>query len=424
MATTLEKIGAWRTLAGGARVGAVLHCVSVETLPQRDAGTTAPPSNWRAPMARILAFAAAAAVFFAAPAQAQSDHHPQRPSIDLGAPAINGQMSDAELSAALGSWLADLAARGVFSGVVLLARDGREVFTAAHGQADSANGIANTADTSFNIGSIGKALTQSAIMQLLDAGQLSMSTRIGDVIPDYPNEVTRAATVQQLLTHSAGVADFFGQAFAEAPKEQFASNADYSRFVSQLPSTFAPGEGEQYCNGCYVVLGEIIARVSGMTYEDYIAQNVYARAGMTRAGFYRADQPRDFVARRYGHPGGPGTEAVDVAFMHGVAGSAAGGSYASARDLLALDNAMREHRLFGASGPRETGAMGIAGGAPGVNAVVEGGGSWTLVVAANQSPPIAQALAQAVFPLLAGDGASQHGADGRNAASAARTDRR
>jgi CubicO group peptidase (beta-lactamase class C family) len=272
----------------------------------------------------------------------------------------------------------------------------------AYGLADNARNTPVTVETRFNIASIGKELTRAAIMQLVEQGRLSMATTIGDVSPDYPQARARTATVAQLLNHTGGVSDFFSPAFAQADKSEFASNHDYYLFVTQLPQSFVPGEREEYCNGCYVVLGEIIARVSGVTYEDYIAANVYPRAGMAHSGFLHADQTAPSVARPYGRPDGEAL--IDVSDMHGVAGSAAGGSYATARDLLALDNAVREGRLFGAPGARDTGGMGIAGGAPGVNAVIAGEGRWTVIVLANRSPPIASAMAQTLLRRLAGQG--------------------
>ena len=148
-----------------------------------------------------------------------------------------------------------------------------------------------TAATRFSVASIGKAFTRTAIAQLIGQNKLAMTDTVGKLLPDYPNEQTRAATVEQLLTMKGGVADFFGPALDAAPKSQFASNADYFRFVASQPPLFAPGEREQYCNGCYIVLGAIIERVSGMPYEKYITDNVFKRANMTGAGF-TANDPR------------------------------------------------------------------------------------------------------------------------------------
>src|SRR5690606_3404212 len=99
-------------------------------------------------------------------------------------------------------------------------------------------------------------------------------------------------------------------------------------------------------NGCYVVLGEIIARISGRSYEDYIAEHVFAPAGMRRSGFFRHDRLPENSARFTGRPQGPEGPLMDVSSFHGVAGSAAGNAYSTLRDMLAFDNALREHVLL------------------------------------------------------------------------------
>lgn len=344
-----------------------------------------------------------------APAAAQQERGPP-----LSPPALSQGMSDAEISAGLDAWLAGLNQEQRFNGVVLVARDGQEIYTGAHGIVSLASGAALNADTRFAVASIGKVFTHVAVAQLIQAGQLSPETTVGEIIPDYPQAVTRAATIAQLLNHTGGVADIFGPAFRAAPMESFLSNADYYRFVSAQAPMFAPGAGEEYCNGCYVVLGEIIARVSGQSYEAYIAQHVFAPAGMTNSGFFRRDQLPANTASFTGRPRGPDGALEDVSQFHGYAGSAAGNAYSTVRDMLAFDNALREHRLLGAEltaqvlrgGAVETGRatarVGFAGGGPGVNTVIYGNGAWTLVVLTNREPPTAEAVTQAVFPLLAG----------------------
>lgn len=342
-----------------------------------------------------------------APAIAQDDA-PQLP-----APAVTRDMSDAAIGAALDPWLASLHQQGMFNGAVLVARNGREMFAVARGVQDVANQRPLDIDTSFPIASIGKAFTHVAVLQLVQSGRLTLDTSIADVIADYPNAVSRTATIEQLLNHRAGVADIFGPAFRERPKDTFASNHAYYEFVARQPEMFAPGAGEEYCNGCYVVLGEIVERVSGMAYEDYVARHVFASAGMNRSGFFRHDSLPDNTARFTGRPQGPEGPLLDVAEWHGVAGSAAGNAYATVRDLLAFDNALRERRLLNAEltaavlrghpeAGRSTARIGFAGGGPGVNAVLLGNGAWTFIVLTNREPPLAEAIGQTVFPLLAG----------------------
>lgn len=387
--------------------------VSAATFPQWGLCSGVGEQRRNGPMISRLCAGLALAMLAVAPAEAQHVRTGPRPPIpDLPPPAITATMSDAELAAGLDPWLANLAREGTFSGSLLLARDGREIFAGGYGQADRARNVAAAADTSFSIASIGKQFTHVAIAQLVQAGRLSRTATIGELLPDFPNAAAHGATIDQLINHRGGLGDIFSPEFANAPKEPFATNADYYRFIGQQPQQFPPGEREQYCNGCYIVLGEIVARVSGMPYEAYVTHNIIEPLGMTHTGFYRLDRLPANAARPYGRPR-PDSEIVDVASWHGVAGSAAGGLFSNARDLLAFDNALREHRLVNAEmtawimrgepeQARATRRIGFAGGAPGMNAVLMGNGQWTLVVLANQEPPAAQAVTQAVFSLLAG----------------------
>lgn len=331
----------------------------------------------------------------------------------LAPPAIHQGMSDRQIGAGLDAWLSALNRDGVFNGAVLVAREGREIYASAHGVTDLASNGALNQDTHFPIASIGKAFTHVAIAQLIQSGRLSAETTVGEIIPDYPQAATRAATIDQLLMHRGGVADFIGPGFAPESMESFDSNAAYYRFVSSRAPMFAPGAREAYCNGCYVVLGEIVARVTGQSYEAYVAEQVFAPAGMANSGFFRRDQLPANTASFTGSPRGPDGPLMDVSEFHGQAGSAAGNAYSTVRDLLAFDNALREHRLLNPElaaqvlrGAPETGRAtartGFLGGAPGVNAVLFGNGAWTLVVLTNREPPTAESVLSAVFPLLAG----------------------
>lgn len=324
---------------------------------------------------------------------------------------INAAMSAAELGKALDGYLSRLAARDAFSGVVVVAKDGKPVFEKAYGLADRANRVPNTTAHRFSLGSINKSFTQAAVAQLVSKGKLAYSDSLGTHLPDYPQELSRAATIEQLLTHAAGISDIFGEAFAAAPKDRFRSNADYFRFVSQQPPLFAPGARTQYCNGCYIVLGAIIERVSGLPYEQYLAERVFKAAGMTHAGFPHADSIEPNIAIGYTCRTSDGQLRSNV-FMRGAAGSAAGSAFATAADLLAYDNALRERRLLDEQGTarvlrtdakgtaRVMGGYGIAGGAPGTSAVLNSDGVWTVVALANLDPPAGEGVGTAIVRAL------------------------
>jgi len=248
--------------------------------------------------------------------------------------------------------------------------------------------------TRFNIGSINKAFTQIAINQLVADGKVSYSDTLGKFFPDYPQSSSRAATIEQLLAHRAGLADFFGPDFNRADKKAFASNADYFKFVGSLPPLFAPGERNQYCNGCYIALGAIVEKVSGMPYERYVADKIFARAEMTNTGYPRTDQPAADVALGYTRRTGSGGLQSNIA-LHGITGSAAGGGYSTALDLLTFTKAVRAGKF-----PSADAGMAIAGGAPGTNAMVEMRRQWTVIVLTNFDPPTGEQIGGAIADAL------------------------
>jgi D-alanyl-D-alanine carboxypeptidase len=306
---------------------------------------------------------------------------------------IDRSLTSEQIDQRLHEYFSKLAQDEVFSGVALVARNGAPVFARAYGFADRDRKIPNTIQTRFNIGSINKVFTQIAINQLIAEGKLSRTDTLGKFYPDYPQVISRTATVEQLLNHQAGLADFFGPQFNSANKMDFASNVDYFKFVGNLPPTFAPGERTQYCNGCYIALGAIVAKVA-MPYEKYVAEKIFAPAEMGSTGYLRSDQPAPDIALGYTRRGGDSTLRSNIT-MHGVAGSAAGGGYSTALDLLTFVKAIKAGKFPGTD-PN----LAIAGGAPGTNALVAARGEWMMIVLTNFDPPTGEQVAEAIVRAL------------------------
>jgi CubicO group peptidase (beta-lactamase class C family) len=347
-------------------------------------------------------------------------HHITGLSIEVGdgeapapaeRPAIRADQSPDELAAALDRFIAPRIAQDSFAGVVVVARDGEPRYARAFGVANRGTGAETTLTTRHNVASIGKIFTKTAIAQLLAGKKLALTSTIGELLPDYPNAEARAATVEQLVTHRAGIADFFGPGF-EAVAPTLRRNADYYRYVAAKPLTHAPGSKRAYCNGCYVVLGAIVEKLSGQRYEDYIAAHVFTPAGMKGAAFLASDHlPADAAIGYTRHAAS--VTLTDNRAMHGIAGSGAGGCYATAADLIAFDGALRTNRLTDAAmtawvlesavaDGRNRGPLGVAGGAPGTNAILESDGTWTVAVVANLDPPAAGGLGTAILEPLSG----------------------
>jgi len=332
--------------------------------------------------------------------------------VEIPPPAIDASMDANEIGAALDEWLAPVIGADDFAGVILIARNGEPLVRRLTGPADRETGATADTDTAYNIASIGKIFTKVAIAKLLERGKLSLDSKISDVIDDYPNGVTAAATVKQLLDMEAGVADFFGPKFETLPKDRFASNHAYFNYVSAEPETFAPGQGRAYCNGCYIVLGEMIERIADEPFEAFVQRTILDPAGMKRSGYFNAKNPPENIARLYGRADGPQSDYIEMQNRHGDAGSGAGGVYSTADDLLKFDNALREGRLLNGEmtmwalgggekdAPRNFSPMGVAGGADGTNAILESDGDWTVILTANVSEPLPEQLGLAIASAL------------------------
>ena len=302
---------------------------------------------------------------------------PQKP---FARPPISASQSPAELEAALDAYLRPLVDADRFSGVLLLARDGKPVFHKAYGLADRSAGVPNTIDTRFNLSSLNKLFTSAAIADLKTAGRVKGDDTIGALLPDYPNPEARTATIDQLLNHRGGISDFFGPEFEAMSPARFRSNADYFAFVAPRTLLFEPGSQRRYCNGCYIVLGEVIAKVSGMSYERFMQEKFFAPRGMADTGWLQTDVPAGRVAMGYSRrvPGHEGRLMANL-FTRGASGSAAGGGFSTTGDLLTFVNATAGRMS----------AEAFAGGSPGSNTLVEGRGSWTAIVLTNLDPPAA-----------------------------------
>lgn len=321
-------------------------------------------------------------------------------------PQVDASMNATQMSAAIDTWLAPYIAHDDFAGVVMVAREGRPFLTRAYGLADRERNRAATETTRYNIASIGKKFTQTAIARLIQEGRLTRNSTIGELLPDYPNREAHSATIDQLVGMRGGISDFFGEDFSTQPKSRFNSNHAYYEYVSRLPQRFAPGSQNEYCNGCYVILGEIVERLSGVRFEDYVQRVVFTPAGMSRSGYFNAASLPEGTAFPYVRSAGPGSAYRNTQDHHGIAGSGAGGAYSTVGDLLAFDNALRDGRLLNPemtawvlggqpTTERNHAALGVAGGGGGASNILVSDGHWTVIVTGNV-PELPERIGQAL----------------------------
>ena len=232
------------------------------------------------------------------------------------------------------------------SGVVLIAYDGKPVLEQAFGYANLADHVPNRLDTRFNMASMGKMFTAVAILQLVEAGKLSLKAHVGRYLPDYPNEAVREqVTIEQLLTHTSGMGNFWDQ-LADKAKEHYAAVADYVPLFASQPLQFSPGKGFAYSNNGYTVLGLVIEAVSGQTYFDYVRDKIYRPCGMVDTDAFELDDPVARMATGYARSEKRPGRIVSNLYVDTYKGGPAGGSYTTAEDLLRFANALTSHKLL------------------------------------------------------------------------------
>jgi CubicO group peptidase (beta-lactamase class C family) len=225
-----------------------------------------------------------------------------------------------------------------FSGEVAVARHGRIVFAHGFGLADRTHKRAVTLDTAFNLASIGKVFTGVAAAQLVQARKLRFGDRIGKYLPQLPARL-RAITVAQLLDHTSGLGDFFGDPGYQRLLPRLTTLRAYLPLVRREHLQFKPGTRWSYSNSGFLLAGLVIEKASGMRYDRYLARHVWRAAGMNHTGCYKRSRLPAFAAVGYVSGGQANTSTL------APVGTSAGGCYSSARDLLAFARALENGRL-------------------------------------------------------------------------------
>jgi CubicO group peptidase (beta-lactamase class C family) len=260
------------------------------------------------------------------------------------------KLSVEQIAVELKQYVEKLSEADVFSGAVLVARDGKPLLAGAWGQANKTYNVPNTLNTRFNLGSMNKMFTAVAIAQLVERGKLSLDDPIEKYLDaDWiDRERIAGMTVRHLLTHTSGLGDYFTDEFWDSSRLKFREIADFKPLVRAIRPEFKPGERWQYSNAGFLLLGAMVEKASGMGYYAYIRENIYKPAGMNDTDSYDVDRTAPNLAVGYSSvaaPGG-GEEWESNTLKHVVRGGPAGGGYSTVDDLLRFDQALRSGKLI------------------------------------------------------------------------------
>ncbi|MFI1279517.1 serine hydrolase domain-containing protein [Streptomyces sp. NPDC020858] len=264
------------------------------------------PADRRARRLRRAASASAIAVALLAGLAPAASAAGQGPLPVQSQAAARQHLDRAKLQAGLNA-VQEAGVYGIFSGV----RDGRQRFDGAAGIADVSTGRPVRPDLRHRVGSVTKTFTAVAVLQQSAKGRVELDRPVGDYVPELlPGERGRKVTVRMLLNHTSGINDYIAGAFPSLLEGSTTSLDDHRfrtirpaeliKYGVDRPQLFEPGTDWTYSNTNYVLLGEILRKVTGQDPERLITQDVIRRAGL-RDTYFPGNDPhiRGAHARMY-----------------------------------------------------------------------------------------------------------------------------
>jgi D-alanyl-D-alanine carboxypeptidase len=256
------------------------------------------------------------------------------------------RLTEVEALLALDGKADELVADDKFTGAMIVARNEAVIYSKAWGLADRSNKIPNQIDTKFRLGSANKMFTAIAILQLAGKGELSLTGKVGYYLPDYPNkQLADKVTIRQILTHTGGTGDIFTEEYLSRISD-YQTHSDYIEKLGSRSPQFEPGSAESYSNYGFVLLGAIIEKLSGLSYYQYVDDNIFEPAGMQNSGFLPEDV--SVVGRSIGYTELNGA-LVSNSDSLPYRGTAAGGGYSTVNDMLKFANALQSGKFIPAS---------------------------------------------------------------------------
>jgi len=240
-------------------------------------------------------------------------------------------------------YLEALVKKDQFSGSVLIAQKGKVVLKKGVGKAVYEFDINNDSNTKFRIGSLTKQFTAMSIMILAEKGRLNVNDNISKFIPDYSSG--DQITIEHLLTHTSGIPDH-----TELPgynKERRAYPQKLTQTIDtfkNLPLQFSPGAKFKYSSSGYILLGYIIEKVSGISYQDFVKNHIFKPLKMDDSGFVESGKVIKRMAHGYNVVDG---KIVKAAYRNISNGHASGALYSTVDDLYLWDRALYTDGLIG-----------------------------------------------------------------------------
>lgn len=227
-----------------------------------------------------------------------------------------------------------------FRGCVLICQNGKRIFEKAYGYADLPNKIPNEIETRFATASAGKVFVAVGVLQLVEKGLLKLNDKIGDLLALNLNQIDPAITVEELITHTSGIPDYFDESimaeyeelWIDFPNYKIRSNSDLLPLFIHKPMMYLRGTKFQYNNAGFVVLALIIERITGHTFDEYLRQTIFEPCTMMNTGYYELDRLPAKCATNYIFDENRKDYRTNI-FSVDAKGTGAGGAFTTINDI-------------------------------------------------------------------------------------------
>lgn len=171
-----------------------------------------------------------------------------------------------------------------FNGAVLVAKNGQLLINKGYGFRNVANKMPNTEQSIFQLGSITKQFTAAVILKLQEEKKLTVTDKVSKYFPAFPKG--DSITIEQLVSHTSGISNYTNDDnFMENEVTKHKSREEMMALFKDKPLDFSPGTGWNYSNSGYSLLGYIIEKASGITYEAAVRKYIFTPLHMTHSGF-------------------------------------------------------------------------------------------------------------------------------------------
>lgn len=227
--------------------------------------------------------------------------------------------------------------------VLLVAKEGKVIYEKAFGKANLELNVPMSTGHVFRIASITKQFTAVAILQLIEKGQLQLDDDITKFIPDYPVHGYHIS-IANLLSHTSGIKDYTEMEMAPGALRQQHSVAELIGMFKDQAMEFEPGTAFKYSNSNYVLLGYIIEKLSGQTYEQYINEHIFVPLGMTHSYYDSAEKV--IPGRLTGYMATGANTAVNAGYIDPSNVYAAGALLMTADDLFKWHQGLYRHTIL------------------------------------------------------------------------------